>query len=108
MSEDIFEKDPLVFFNQYNLPILVYLEFVQKQVMGDPNLLGYFYFGGNSESRVSMEGSIDDILNVGMHEVYHSMFSHSETQHRFMEYHGAFNDPRNYKKLRRQIGPKYN
>ena len=48
MSEDIFEKDPLVFFNQYNLPILVYLEFVQKQVMGDPNLLGYFYFGGNS------------------------------------------------------------
>ncbi|MBI2106167.1 hypothetical protein HYT56_05035 [Candidatus Woesearchaeota archaeon] len=106
--EKSIEKDPNIFFNQYNLPILVYLEFVQKNVMGDPDLLGYFYFGGNSESKVSMEGSIENILDVGMHEIYHSMFSHSETQHRYMESKGAFNNPRNYEKLRMQIDSRYN
>jgi hypothetical protein len=102
------QSDPNIFFNQYGIPGLVYLDFVQKQTMGDPNLLGFFYYGGGSKSSVSMEGSVDDMVDVGLHEVYHSMFAHSETAHRYMESKGAFDDPRNTLKLRRQVDSRYN
>lgn len=103
----LIEKDPNLFFGLYQDPILVYLEFGDKQAMGDPDLLGFYYFGGGSKSRVLLE-SIDEAVSIGMHEIYHAMFSHTESQHRFMEYHGAFSDPKNYRKLRRQIDPSYN
>ena len=103
----IIEKDPNLFFGLYDSPILVYLEFGDKQAMGDPDLLGFYNFSEGSKSRVLLE-SIDEAVNVGIHEIYHAMFAHTETQHRYMESTGTFNDPRNYRKINRLIDPRYN
>jgi len=104
---DIIEKDPNLFFGLYDNPVLVYLEFGDKQAMGDPNLLGFYNFSEGSKSMVLLE-SIDEAVNVGMHEVYHAMFAHTETQHQYMESHGTFNDSRNYRKIRSLIDNSYN
>ncbi len=104
---NVIEKDPNLFFGLYDTPVIVYLEFGDKQAMGDPDLLGFYNFSEGSKSRVLLEG-IEEVVNVGMHEVYHAMFTHSETQHRYMESKGAFNDSRNYKKVIRLIDPRYN
>ncbi|MBI2507909.1 hypothetical protein HYV89_03050 [Candidatus Woesearchaeota archaeon] len=98
----VIEKDPNLFFGLYDVPVLIYLEFGDRQAMGDPNLLGFYNFSEGSKSRVLLE-TIDEAVNVGLHEVYHAMFAHSETQHRYMESQGAFNDPRNYRKIRSLI-----
>ena len=103
----VIEKDPNLFFGLYDNPVIVYLEFGDKQAMGDPGLLGFYNFSEGSKSRVLLEG-IEEAVSVGMHEVYHAMFAHSETQHRYMESNGAFDDYRNYRKIRRMIDPRYN
>jgi hypothetical protein len=94
------EKDPNIFFDQYGNPRLVYVNFHgDRSSMGDPGLLGQYYWNGGSKADVLGE-DLSDAVSVGIHEVEHGHYAHSETEHRFMESGSGFSDSRNYSKLR--------
>jgi hypothetical protein len=95
----MFENDPHIFFDQYGNLKLVYLDFHGDQMsMGDPDLLGQFYFGGGSKSDV-LGLELGEAVRVGIHEIEHGNYAHSEETHRLMESNHGFSDYRNYSKL---------
>jgi hypothetical protein len=96
------ENDPLIFRDQYGNPRLIYLDFhPDKQSMGDPGLLGQLYWYGGSKCDVVTNGGEEETIGVGVHEIVHDFYAHSETEHRLKENSPGFSDLRNYEKIRR-------